>query len=380
MHEVQDMEFLDRLKNVCIIQRNYFYPEIKFSCYSNVNSVFEYMEEYWHDFSMEQKDLTAEYRLYHFENAEYLDKYAAALSAVKEFQVIMIHKSGMAVRKYMFNNKKIYSGINGEFIVVCYDNVICVLTKTRSASYFLRVVREMIFRVSESRGDVVFHGAAVSYKGKGIYICGDKSAGKTSTMLNFLYFGSDFIANDRIILANEENGIQMHYVPLAIRIGYGTMGAYSELSEYVNQHELSRPQSDWKTNREAEYIGSSIKIEITPGELADIYGNSNIFGAKLQCIMIPSFQAGETECRFTRMDAEMAREVLLRNCMTPKDDNWVAPWIVPRVISEQELSRNSSELIDWLVSNCSVYRFEFGVRNNAVLKLKEFLAAEYADC
>ena len=56
MHEVQDMEFLDRLKNVCIIQRNYFYPEIKFSCYSNVNSVFEYMEEYWHDFSMEQKD------------------------------------------------------------------------------------------------------------------------------------------------------------------------------------------------------------------------------------------------------------------------------------------------------------------------------------
>ena len=149
---------------------------------------------------------------------------------------------------------------------------------------------------------------------------------------------------------------------------------------FRSQHELSRPQSDWKTNREAEYIGSSIKIEITPGELADIYGNSNIFGAKLQCIMIPSFQAGETECRFTRMDAEMAREVLLRNCMTPKDDNWVAPWIVPRVISEQELSRNSSELIDWLVSNCSVYRFEFGVRNNAVLKLKEFLAAEYADC
>ena len=65
------------------------------------------MEEYWHDFSMEQKDLTAEYRLYHFENAEYLDKYAAALSAVKEFQVIMIHKSGMAVRKYMLDRKSV---------------------------------------------------------------------------------------------------------------------------------------------------------------------------------------------------------------------------------------------------------------------------------
>lgn len=182
----------------------------------------------------------------------------------------------------------------------------------------------MIFRVSESRGDVVFHGAAVSYKGKGIYICGDKSAGKTSTMVHSLYIGSDLIANDRIILANEENGIQMHYVPLAIRIGYGTMGAYSELSEYVNQYELSRPQSGWKTNREAE-------------------------------------------CRFTRMDVKMEREVLLRNCMTPKDDNRVMSWIVARVISEQELSRNASELIDWLVSKCSVYRFESGVRNNAVL-------------
>ena len=147
--------------------------------------------------------------------------------------MIMVHKSGRAVREYMFNNKKIYSGINGEFIAVCYDNVICVLTKTRSTSYFLRVVREMIFKVSESRGDVVFHGAAVSYKGKGIYICGDKSAGKTFTMVNSLYLGNDLIAYDRIILANEENGIQMHYVPLAIRIGYGTMGAYSELSEYV---------------------------------------------------------------------------------------------------------------------------------------------------
>ncbi len=67
------------------------------------------------------------------------------------------------------------------------------------------------------------------------------------------------------------------------------------------------------------------------------------------------------------MDVKKEREVLLRNCMTPKDDNRVMPWIVARVISEQELSRNASELIDWLVSKCSVYRFGSGVRNNAVL-------------
>ena len=79
----------------------------------------------------------------------------------------------------------------------------------------LRVVRGLLTALAESRGLGKVHAACVDAGGVGIALVGDVGAGKTSFALTGLRAGSNFVANDKLLV--DRHG-RAHGLPLAVAI------------------------------------------------------------------------------------------------------------------------------------------------------------------
>ena len=89
-----------------------------------------------------------------------------------------------------------------------------------------RVVREIYYRKSLALGRVALHSAAVSdSSGKCILIPGEKAAGKTTLLCNFLSNDKyNFIDNDRLLLEiGYGEKLLAHSMSSTVNVGYGTM-------------------------------------------------------------------------------------------------------------------------------------------------------------
>lgn len=60
------------------------------------------------------------------------------------------------------------------------------------------------------------------------------------------------------------------------------------------------------------------------------------------------------------MEQQAAQEELLKACMTPRDPNWLTPWLVKRVKQDAELEANAIQFITQLVEKCELIQVEFG--------------------
>ncbi|MFP3637140.1 hypothetical protein SB677_20510, partial [Bacillus sp. SIMBA_033] len=83
-------------------------------------------------------------------------------------------------------------------------------------------------RTLENQGGCFTHAAAVSFEEgkKGALIIGDKGAGKSTTMWQFLHNGgADFITNDRSISMLEGQELTVYGWPMCLALGVGTVQA-----------------------------------------------------------------------------------------------------------------------------------------------------------
>ena len=355
-------DLLKKINDICKFKKKYFYPGIKFECCSNTSKIFEYINEYWHSYDGNEYN-NINYSINHIEDKNYILKIKKELKNYHADDEILIHSTGTKMLIYRIYSVVVFLEVNSENIIIDYGiNRILVITKEdgQCGSAVLRVIREIILRESENQGGLIFHSAAVSYNDKGILICGEKNSGKTSTVINLLRKKCAFIANDRVILMPEEKYYSIYYIPLAIRIGLGTVKNHKDMYQTIKNIKLSRLQSEWKNDSRALEIGSRLKIEMTPKELNEIFECTNLVKMRLHSIVIPCFKKNFDKLEIKRLDMKEAISYLIKACMTPNDENWVSTWLIKHTESDELLKIKAQSKINSIINNYKIYKIDFG--------------------
>ncbi|MCY1117460.1 hypothetical protein OWO30_03855 [Bacillus safensis] len=223
----------------------------------------------------------------------------------------------------------------------------------------LRIVREIALRTLENQGGCFTHAAAVSFEDgqKGALIIGDKGAGKSTTMWQFLHHGgADFITNDRSISVLEDQELTVYGWPMCLALGVGTVQATTNIQELKNK-KFSRSQDKriWdetiSTEEEAkEKWASGCKFEITPKEAAEMTGTTIRSSTKVDMVIFPSLKIGSGEIRLVpvKKDDQRAKEIMAANIREPEDPDYLKGWLGLRHVSDTFLGQKASELIHHL--------------------------------
>lgn len=124
-----------------------------------------------------------------------------------------------------------------------------------------RVIRdELIYGLTQVNDNpaILLHSAcAMSQDGKAVLICGDKGAGKTTTLVNLLAAGYDLVSNDLTFAKVIDGEVFVKGTPESINIGFGTAAKFSQLRDIIppklanlSDHELwqthLKPELDWQ--------------------------------------------------------------------------------------------------------------------------------------
>jgi hypothetical protein len=113
-----------------------------------------------------------------------------------------------------------YDATRGVWIEVGPDRVALRLARDdwRTRAAILRVVRELATLQTLSRGRLLIHASVVAAGGRGVAFCGQKTAGKTSQLLNALrHPGTSFVTNDRASLALD-SGLTVRGMPTTVSV------------------------------------------------------------------------------------------------------------------------------------------------------------------
>lgn len=86
-----------------------------------------------------------------------------------------------------------------------------------------------------SSNAMLFHAAAVAKNGSGIVIAAPSGKGKSTTALNLLNAGLDFVSNDRVILKDNNGDLEMIGVPKHPRVNPGTLLNNSKVKHLLKE-------------------------------------------------------------------------------------------------------------------------------------------------
>jgi HprK-related kinase B len=98
--------------------------------------------------------------------------------------------------------------------------------------------RYMQWRLAQ--GYVLLHAGAVAQGGRCLALCGPPGAGKSTTALNLLSGGLDFVTNDRLLLEASGDSVDAQGVPKHPRVNPGTILSNPLLAHMIVEPERSR--------------------------------------------------------------------------------------------------------------------------------------------
>lgn len=179
----------------------------------------------------------------------------------------------------------------------------------------VRVLRELVLRMAENEGGICLHAACVEYQGKGIVIIGDSGSGKSTTMLNFLNNGADFISNDRCIIDQQLNILTW---PFSCRIGSGTLSTFfDDVSDLPFRSDTPKGFSrDFQQKRSKQkQWGSKIKATFTPRKLSEMFGAKVKNTSVVDTVIFPNLSLESSSESLTRVNT-FPRELVERNTFT----------------------------------------------------------------
>lgn len=261
-----------------------------------------------------------------------------------------------------------YPEESNDYIILNLQNDYYFLCKRNMNTYLLRILREIYFRNNENLGNVVYHGGGFEINKKGVMVCGDKAKGKTTVILEEIKKGSNYLANDRVVVSQNKNKEYLiKYLPLSIRIGIGTITHTPDLVKIIGSYPWSRQQSAKVLNYSytQEYctdeLGSAEKLEMTSKEIHDIFKIDLIESAPLSAIVFPDIDPTFKGMETLPCEPSQAAELILKQCMTPVDENWITPWLFQRNKDNHELERYAKEFTENLVQNVKAYTIHFGL-------------------
>lgn len=108
-----------------------------------------------------------------------------------------------------------------------------------------RLVRQAMTSQLLAAGMVYAHAAAFTYRGHGLLIAGNRSRGKTTTLLSCLHhLGGDYSTNDRLMLHATGDDLHGYPWPMPLRAGIGTLTALPHLRDLVPEQQQVLPAAD----------------------------------------------------------------------------------------------------------------------------------------
>lgn len=254
----------------------------------------------------------------------------------------------------------------------------------RFATYAVRAFREAFHRDREESGALMMHAGACAWAGNGVMIVGDKGAGKTTLLLAACLAGeADYIANDRTMIAGSAAAAAwtVSGFPLALRVHPGTFSALPRLTDLARrarelerpQHEaFSRPGSDI-----AELAASadmSTKLELTPREMTTRLGIPVVERASLLMMVFPRIRPDEGRVTSSLMTADQSYEELRAQCMTPHEEKWITPWLVPRSRSCGAMESHRDSVLETISEHIPAIRLQYGFAAGSAAQAGRLLA------
>lgn len=209
-----------------------------------------------------------------------------------------------------------------------------------------RIIREIYYRKSLALGRVALHSAAVSNKlGECILIPGEKAAGKTTLLCNFLASDKfNFIDNDRLLLEVNDDGIlKAHSMSSTVNIGYGTMSICPEKFKGVEIDDYAR------TSEKKRYTRNEFIKQVR------CFGNTS---GLVRSILFPAIKK-DRKLHIRKCD-EKEKMDRIASAIEKFDNSEHPDWLGISNISEEQYKTNIEKVLRVIRDNIPASEIEFG--------------------
>lgn len=374
---------MDKLDIIKLLKNHAGHPVYSFDCKvldciftiedcsaENVQKIEKLFYEYIHPNSVAHTD-EFHFFIKNIENASLVEKFYEIKNSLGAGKKIQTFKDDTYHEAYFLFDASInifYPGESNDYFILAYQNDYYFVCKKNMNTYLLRILREIYFRNNENLGDVVYHGGGFEVKKNGVMVCGDKAKGKTTVILEQIKKGSNYLANDRVVISqNDKKEYFIKYLPLSMRVGIGTISRTPDLVNVIGSYPWSRYQSakvlnySYTQDHCTDELGSAEKLEMTSKEIHDVFKIDLIESSPLSAIVFPDIDPAFKGMETMLCEPSQAEKLILEQCMTPVDENWITPWLFQRNKNNNELKRYAEEFSHNLVQNVKAYTIHFGL-------------------
>jgi hypothetical protein len=352
----------EELINLKFNKADIVFPGVVINLSSESINVLNYIEQYLQRYDRKIDFNIQYFNIIHISNELVLDELYKMQECVTEFETIKIHKNNSYIKKIGYNEIKLFYDYQKNYVVINKDNYYEVVTSNiKSEAIVLRIIREILFRSYENNKFILLHAAAVQDKdGRGIIICGEKAKGKTSCLLSYLNVGMKFVANDRVAVGVHNNKLYLIYIPLATRVGKGTINNIAKLKSAIySDKKFTRMQNGLFFTDKSNEIGSKIKFELSTTEVSEIFGVDSIACCELKKCIFPEICFDNSGTEYSIVSKKSAFQILDLCTMTPYDDNWCNNWLIERKYTKFEFSLIKNDLLSLITKEIELEKCRF---------------------
>lgn len=334
-----------------IYTKSFYKDNFKFIIETEDESIFEDIQRFISFESIAKFNVICDVTKIYIKDKKDLDDKVKKIA--EEGEKIVIH--GGTPEQHVFG-KKTETETENIYRIPLNDEYI--IQRTQDNSYYLygnnngkednlyRVIREIYYRKSLALGRVALHSAAVSdSKGNCILIPGEKAAGKTTLLCNFLSSDKyNFIDNDRLLLEiGSREKVIAHSMSSTVNVGYGTMSICPD---------------KFKKIMIAGYMTPTDKKRYSRNEFIEQMRCSANTSGTVKSILFPSI-AKEKKVSMRKCDESEKMERI--SSAIEKFDNSEHPdWLGISNISEEQYKANIEKILQVIERKIPANEIEFG--------------------
>lgn len=262
-------------------------------------------------------------------------------------------------------SKKIYLIDNEEYICIKDDeHNYKILTDGREqgVKWPFRILRELLVREREDKGNLFMHGTGISLNENGILILGNSGSGKTTLAIEMISENikeKGFISNDRIFMKDGK----MQYFPIPVVFASGTVKNNKNLDEYFKRTRLYEKM----TGISYERTSNNDKVPVPLTDMDKIFEGIKLeIQRKIDIIIFPkiSLDMGDS-FKIEEMDTRKKYISLDRTCFTPFDSESLRlEWIRKRKKNIDEIIENKIDIIGEIMMEKKILQLEYGPKCN----------------
>lgn len=255
-----------------------------------------------------------------------------------------------------------------ELFYLLEGNRIVLLIKrynTNSRMCLMRVVREYAMGMAQRSGGRFIHASAFSIGGHAAIITGPKEVGKTSLLTYMLSnSGADFLANDRLLVKQNGEGVQLRGMPTIISVRPDTLQFFPGLLKLIRDHGFKARLTLRECRDSAEaspIVVRAGKLGLSSRQYCSLLACESIGNSEGVSLLFPH-QTGRTGGISLRALEKYETRERLANCLFdnigPDRLSDVFTWSAPDP-GNSSVVRDDT-LCEWLSSRLNAYECRLG--------------------